>query len=49
MSDYYECESCGEKSEEVEKTTCPFAREIYDEEKTVYLCNYCYEQRRGDI
>jgi hypothetical protein len=49
MEDYYECDGCGLKSEMVVKTFCPYAKEIYDEEKTAYLCDDCYEQRLGDI
>jgi hypothetical protein len=49
MEDYYECDSCGVKNEMVYKVKCPYAREIYDEEKTTYLCCDCYDQRLGDI
>tara|TARA_R110000851_G_scaffold332834_2_gene510116 strand:- start:11 stop:151 length:141 start_codon:yes stop_codon:yes gene_type:complete len=43
------CDDCGKTNRTVEKTTCPYASEIQEEEVEVYLCNDCYLERAGDI
>ncbi len=43
-----ECDDCG-TTEDVERTTCPFAEEIYEDEVEVDLCPACYHERCMDI
>jgi hypothetical protein len=42
------CEDCG-SDEDVELMLCPFAWDVYGEEKEVALCPDCYKQRCMDI
>ncbi len=43
-----ECDDCG-TTEDVERTTCPFAEEIHGDEVEVDLCSACYHERCMDI
>ena len=43
------CDDCGEKKEDVELTTCPFAEEIHDVKEYCYLCDDCLKERALDI
>lgn len=43
------CEDCGEYSEFVEYTTCPYSSDVDNEEVWVWLCPECLHERRMDI
>jgi len=44
-----ECEDCGKISEDVERTNCPYAREIHDENKEITVCEDCKHERAMGI
>jgi len=47
--EYFVCENCGEKKPDVKLVRDPFLSEVYDEEKTCYLCDDCYDKRHDEV
>lgn len=47
MSEDPECESCGTK-EGIYLGPCPYASEIHNDHRDVWLCNNCSEERLMD-
>lgn len=43
------CEDCGKDKEDTRERECPFAKEIYDNEVLVKICNDCACERAMDI
>ena len=45
----HECEICGEAGGDVERRIDPYLFEIYNERRSVMMCDQCFEDRAGDI
>jgi hypothetical protein len=43
------CDDCGKKGPDVQRTMCPYASEINNEEIECDLCEDCYYERCMDI
>jgi len=43
------CDDCGKSGNDVKKTTCPYASDIYNEEIACTLCSDCVHERAMDI
>lgn len=43
------CQDCGQSKEDVRRTTCPFADEVYGDEVVITVCGECRHERADSI